>query len=186
MALRLEVSTMAGSTVNICANPEGSVLDVLLAAENALQHMILQLVTADARVLSKDQEVLTSNLQDGDMLQAVLMSDDDKIRTIAEEHGEFLSADLSGDYVIIHVLTHIWLGDEETMTCLYHLPSLRTRSAAEPLYMAILSYKGSILSGHQLYFVGDQEIQLGFVHDSRMDADDYLDFDLRPCLAKCT
>ncbi|CAE7781846.1 unnamed protein product [Symbiodinium sp. CCMP2592] len=181
MALRLEVSTMAGSTVNIYADPEGSVLDVLLEAENGLQHMIHHLVTTDACVLRGDQAILASNLQDGDMLQAVLMSDDDKIRTIAKQHGELLSAARSGEYVIIRLLTKKPLpmpNYDKIATHLYHLPSLRT--AAEPLYAALLSVEYMVMFGLELIFVGDQEIELRHVGgrgDPDLEFDDGLIYD---------
>ena len=172
MALRLEVATLSGVTVTVNADREETMLNVVRAAQQAMadrigDRIIRHLVTADARITNVGQAVFEAKLQDGETLQAVLMTADEQIDAI---RGELLKKscgkfwvnykDHKGQYFVIETRTlrenpYSLFGekrDYDYTAMLYHLPSWRPGDAP------CLMREGG--RGQELVLVGDDTVRV--------------------------
>ncbi|CAE7205740.1 unnamed protein product [Symbiodinium microadriaticum] len=183
MALRLEVSTLAGISIPINIYPEDTVLKLRCVAECKLNILIKHLVTADAHIIGDEKlAIADANIKDGDVLQALAMTEDDKIDAIVkdkEKQMEFIGAidprvDIarSGEYVIIAIHWELTSEDYDRWEyMLHHLTSWRRGGAA--LDAAVFE-RGDVLGfcdgGYELIFVGDGEYEKR--RRTRLDRDD--------------
>ena len=183
MALRLEVSTLAGISIRINTCPEDTVLKLRCVAECKLNILIKHLVTADAHIIADErQAVAAASIKDGDVLQALAMTEDDKIDAIVKDKEKQMEnigvaprvdVDRAGEYVIVAM--HWQLIESQDYDrweyMLHHLTSWRRGGAA--LDAAVLE-TGSVFDlcdgGYDLIFVGDGEYEKR--RRTRLDRDD--------------
>ena len=168
MSLHLEISTMAGCSITCNVDPEITVLNLKKVAESEMKRLIRHLVTADARVASENQNMFDAGIRDGDVLQAVLMSDDDKVQAIVQESGSHTcdcrKVTRAGDYVLVKAM--FWSRDQEAAPyveeySLYHLLSWRRGDA--PLLEATYvddPVSDNAKEGHELRLVGNGEVEM--------------------------
>ena len=167
MALHLEISTVAGESIGANVTPEDH---PLLVAERLMKRAIRNLVTPTAGILDERQTVLDANLQDGDVLHAVMMTEkellsdivqkfDDQLRLKdAYEKGDLKAVHRSGEYAIIEVeVMECGRKDSRLVHMLYHMPSWRKGSLLTTLMEKHLFCNPV---GCGLVFVGDQEIEV--------------------------
>ncbi|CAE6943412.1 unnamed protein product, partial [Symbiodinium sp. KB8] len=168
MSMQLEITTMAGFGITCSVDPEVTVLNLKKVAESEMKRLIKHLITADAQVASESQNILDAGIRDGDMLQAVLMSDDDKVQAIVQERESHTcdcrKVTRAGDYALVKAM--FWPRDQEAAPYveehfLYHLPSWRRGDA--PLLEATYlddPENDDAEKGHELVLVGNGEVEL--------------------------
>ncbi|CAE7753593.1 unnamed protein product [Symbiodinium sp. CCMP2592] len=172
MALRLEVSTLAGISIPINVCPEDTVLKLRCVAECKLNILIKHLVTADAHIMADErQAVAEANIKDGDVLQALAMTKDDKIDAIVKDKENQMESigvaprvhvDRAGEYVIIAMHWQVRVSEDydrwEYM--LHHLTSWRRGAAALDGAAFETGARFDFCDGgYDLIFVGDGEYE---------------------------
>ena len=157
--VRISVCTLGGRAVHVEVAPEQTLQDVQREAEGAMECLISHLIMPMPHAVpaEKTQTVEKANLQEGDVLQAVLMTDDDKLRAILDtltSPDATLREDRRGEWVIINAFIITDSSAQQVRSRLYHLPSWR---GGKPLLSSL--YEDDVQTGVEVRFCEDGEGQ---------------------------